>query len=87
MGLIEDLSHGNLDGMKAALADDVTWWLPGSLPISGTYTGKADIFENLLGKALPYVEPDSISIRVQSAIAEDEAVAVEWECERNLVGN
>ncbi len=78
LGFIEDLSHGNLDGVTAAFADDATWWLPGSLPVSGTYTGKQEILEGFFGQALPYFEPNSVSIQVQSAIAEDDAVAVEW---------
>jgi hypothetical protein len=78
LGFVEDLSHGNLDNVTAAFADDVTWWLPGSLPVSGTYTGKKEVLEGFFGKALPYFEPNSMSIHVQSAIAEDNAVAVEW---------
>ena len=53
LGFIEDLSHGNLDNVTAAFADDVTWWLPGSLPVSGTYTGKKEILEGFFGKAFP----------------------------------
>ena len=78
LGFIEDLSHGNIDAVTAAFADDVTWWLPGSLPVSGTHTGKKAILEDFFGKAIPYFEPNSMSIQVQSAIAEDNAVAVEW---------
>lgn len=78
LGFVEDLSHGNIDAVTAAFADDVTWWLPGSLPVSGTYTGKKEILEDFFGKAFPYFEPNSMSIYVQSAIAEDNAVAVEW---------
>ena len=78
LGFIEDLSHGNIDAVTAAFADDVTWWLPGSLPVSGTHTGKKAILEDFFGKAQPYLEPNTMSIQVQSAIAEDNAVAVEW---------
>jgi ketosteroid isomerase-like protein len=78
LGFIEDLSHGNLDGVTAAFADDVTWWLPGSLPVSGTYTGKQEMLEGFFGKVSQYFAPDRLSIQVQSIIAEDDAVAVEW---------
>ena len=37
------LSSGNLKAIDAALADDATWWLPGSLPVSGTHHGKKGI--------------------------------------------
>ena len=75
---IEDLVSGNLDAVTAAFADDATWWLPGSLPVSGTYKGKQEIFEGFFGTAQAYFEPESLSVHVQSIIAEDDAVAVEW---------
>lgn len=75
---IENLSSGNVDAVTAAFTDDVTWWLPGSLPVSGTFKGKKAILEDFFGKAFPYFEPGTLSIQVQSAIAEDNAVAVEW---------
>ncbi len=37
---VEALSSGNVEAAKAALADDATWWIPGSLPVSGTHRGK-----------------------------------------------
>lgn len=78
LGFIEDLSNGNITAVEAAFAEDASWWLPGSLPVSGTFKGKKAIFEDFFGKAFPYFEPDSMSIQVKSAIAEDDAVAVEW---------
>ena len=78
LGFIEDLSNGNIKAVEAAFAEDASWWLPGSLPVSGTFKGKKAIFEDFFGKAFPYFEPDSMSIQVKSAIAEDDAVAVEW---------
>ena len=75
---IEDLAQGNLDAVTAAFADDATWWLPGSLPVSGTYKGKQEILEGFFATAQSYFEPDSLSIHVQSVIAEGDAVAVEW---------
>lgn len=78
LGFVEALSSGNLDVVKAALADDVTWWIPGSLPVSGTHRGKKAIFEDFLGKAVTLFEPKSLSIQVRNAIAEGDCVAVEW---------
>lgn len=75
---IENLSTGNVDAVTAAFTDDVSWWLPGSLPVSGTFKGKKAILEEFFGKAFPFFEPGTLSIQVQSAIAEDNAVAVEW---------
>ncbi len=72
LGFIDDVSHG----MSAAFADDVTRWLPGSLPVAGPYTGKKEVLEDCFGRAQSYFKPNSVSVQVQ--IAEDNAVAVEW---------
>ena len=78
LGFVEALSSGNLDAINAALADDATWWLPGSLPVSGTHRGKKGIFDGFLAKAAPFFEPRTLSISVQNSIAEGDCVAVEW---------
>lgn len=78
LGFVEALSKGNLDAVSAALADDATWWLPGSLPVSGTHRGKKGILEGFFGKAVPLFEPRTLSISVQNTIAEGDCVAVEW---------
>ena len=53
LGFIEDLSNGNVTAVEAAFAEDASWWLPGSLPVSGTFKGKKAIFEDFFGKAFP----------------------------------
>ena len=78
LGFVEALSSGNIEAAKAALADDATWWIPGSLPVSGTHRGKKAIFEEFLGKAQALFQPNSVSIQVRNAIAEGDCVAVEW---------
>ena len=78
LGFVEALSSGNIEAAKAALADDVTWWIPGSLPVSGTHRGKKAIFEDFLGQAQAFFQPNSISIQVRNAIGEGDMVAVEW---------
>ena len=77
-GFIEALSSGNLKAIDTALADDATWWLSGSLPVSGTHRGKKGIFEGFLAKAAPLFQPGSLAIEVRNTIAEGDCVAVEW---------
>jgi uncharacterized protein len=77
-GFVEALSAGNIEAAKVALADDATWWIPGSLPVSGTHRGKKAIFEDFLGQAQGLFQPNSISIEVRSLIGENDNVAVEW---------
>jgi uncharacterized protein len=78
LGLVEALSSGNVEAAKAALADEATWWIPGSLPVSGTYRGKKAIFEDFLGQAQALFQPNTVSIQVRNAVAEGDNVAVEW---------
>ena len=78
LGFVEALSSGNVEAAKAALADDATWWIPGSLPVSGTHRGKKAIFEDFLGQAQALFQPNSVSIQVRNAIGEGDSVAVEW---------
>jgi ketosteroid isomerase-like protein len=78
LGFVEAFSRGNIEAAKAVVADDATWWIPGSLPVSGTYRGKKGIFEEFLGKAGALFQPNSVSIQVRNAIAEGDLVAVEW---------
>ena len=75
---IEALSNGDVEAVSAAFTEDVTWWLPGSLPVSGTYTGSKQILEGFFATAFPYFEPNTLTITVQRAVAEINAVAVEW---------
>ncbi len=58
------------------VADDATWWMPGNLPFSGTYT-KVQIqavFEGVLDRFV--AAPD---MQVLNVTAEDDRVAVEVE--------
>ena len=77
-GFINALASGNVDILNSTLADDATWWLPGSLPVSGTHRGKKGIFEGFLAKAAPLFQPGSLAIDVRNTIAEGDCVAVEW---------
>jgi uncharacterized protein len=77
-GFINALASGNVDVLNSTLADDATWWLPGSLPVSGTHRGKKGIFEGFLAKAAPLFQPGSLAIDVRNTIAEGDCVAVEW---------
>ncbi len=76
LGLVKALLSGNVEAARAALADDATWWIPGSLPVSGTHYGKKAIFEDFMGRVS--FQPGSLSIQVSNAIGEADYVAIEW---------
>lgn len=75
IGLLEDLSKGNINGVLNAMAESATWWVSGNLPeLSGTKSKKeiAELFGNL-GSLFP----KGLTVTVDSAIAEGDRVAVE----------
>ncbi|MBM4258669.1 MAG: nuclear transport factor 2 family protein [Deltaproteobacteria bacterium] len=78
LGFIDALAKGNMETFNSLLADDATWWLPGSLPVSGTHKGKKGILEGFVMKAAPHFQPGSLSIEVRNTIAEGDFVTVEW---------
>lgn len=69
-------SNGDVDGVLAAMTDDGTWWVSGSLEgMSGTYE-KAKFGPLLRGATELYVE-GALRITPTSMIAEGNSVAVE----------
>ena len=52
LGLLENLSKGNIDGVLNAMAESATWWTAGSIPpISGTKS----LLRSLVGGIAPAV--------------------------------
>jgi ketosteroid isomerase-like protein len=78
LGFIEAMNKGDMEAIGAALAEDVSWWFPGSLPWSGTHKGRETIFRDLFGPAMSLFEPGTLSWEVRNAIGEGDQVAVEW---------
>ena len=75
--VLEFLRHQydhRIDEAFALVADDATWWMPGSLPVSGTYR-KDEIQAIFAGVRDRFVEPPRMEIR--TVTAEDDRVAVE----------
>ena len=68
-------SH-RIDEAFELVAEDATWWMPGSLPVSGTYS-KQEIQAIFSGVEARFVEPPPM--RIQAVTAEDDRVAVEVE--------
>src|SRR5262245_49673489 len=63
------LSRGDMAGAQALLADNTTWWMPGTLPTSGVYKQRDAILEEC---------QDYASIEVRHAVGEGNHVAVAW---------
>ena len=77
--VLEFLDHQysfHMEEAFALVADDATWWMPGKLPFSGTYS-KAEIravFDTVPSRFVGV--PD---MRITTVTAEDDRVAVEVE--------
>lgn len=66
-------NRGDFDACFAMLDDDITWTNIGSTSLSGTYRGKADLMENLLGPLFGQLEA-GIRSEILRLIAEDDFV-------------
>lgn len=73
---LEVFSSGAVDETMAMMADGATWWVAGTMPISGTYD--KDAFATLLGGVLETCT-GPIRITPKAMTAEGERVAVEAE--------
>jgi uncharacterized protein len=72
------LQRGDIAAVRDSFAEQATWWLPGELPLSGTWRGRDQILDEFLASALRYYDPDTVSIEVTNVVAEGEQVALEW---------
>jgi uncharacterized protein (TIGR02246 family) len=72
------VAAGDLDTVRDSFAEHATWWLGGSLPISGTWNGREAIIGEFLGAAMRHYEPGSVDLEVTSVVADGELVSVEW---------
>jgi uncharacterized protein len=75
---VEALQRGDADAVRDSFAEQATWWLPGELPLSGTWRGRDQILDEFLASAMRYYDPDTVSIEVTNVVAEGDQVALEW---------
>jgi uncharacterized protein (TIGR02246 family) len=78
LNYVEALQRGDADAVRDSFAEQATWWLPGELPLSGTWRGRDQILDEFLASAMQYYDPDTVSIEVTNVVAEGEQVALEW---------
>ena len=71
-----NLNNGNFAAAFEKVADDVAWWIPGTLPFSGTKDKKGymAIVERIRGGF-----PGGLVFEIKSLVGEDEKVAAEVE--------
>lgn len=72
----EHLNRGDVAAAFAPIDDDVAWWVPGTLPFSGT-KNKAG-YMGIVGK-IQSGFPDGLAFTVGTLVAEGDLVAAEVE--------
>lgn len=72
------LVGGDLEQIGAFFAADATWQIHGTLPLSGTYRGRAEIIGFLSGALDGLFEPGSHSLSFGAVVANGETAVLEW---------
>ena len=66
-------NRGDMDACFDLIADDITWTNVGTMSLSGTYRGKAELMDRLLGPLFDRLEA-GISSDIVDLIAENDKV-------------
>lgn len=66
-------NRGDMDACFDLIADDITWTNIGTTSLSGTYRGKQEVMDKLLGPLFGQLKA-GISMDVEALIAEDDYV-------------
>lgn len=76
MDFYDAAARGDMDRCFAILADDVTWTNIGTTKFSGTYSGKQDLIENLLGPVFSQLKAGIVST-IERLTAEADVVVAQ----------
>lgn len=79
LGWIDAVNRGDVDAIVGGFHPEATWWVSGSLPVSGLYEGRDAIMRDFFGPALELFQPGTFRLEPKSTVAEGTRVAVEWE--------
>ena len=73
------LQRGDIDALRASFAPDATWSLRGDLPVSGTWTGAAEILDGFLAGMISRLDATQpLSQEVTGIVADGDTAVVEW---------
>lgn len=73
------LGRGELAALRASFASDATWTLPGDLPVSGTWTGPAQILDVFLAAMVDRLDATvPVSQDLHRIVADGEYAVAEW---------
>ena len=76
---VNAVRDGDLTLIRDSFAEDATWHYPGSLPLSGTWTGRETIVDDFLGGMGSLLQPGStVTVELTNVVAEGDQVVAEW---------
>jgi ketosteroid isomerase-like protein len=79
------LAAGEHEDAARMFAEDGTFWVPGTLPLSGTLTGPEEILEKNFRAGRKLTVPGTRQFVVGTVLAEGAHVAAEWIVRRKVV--
>jgi uncharacterized protein len=72
------IEAGDTRAVLGSLAEDATWTLAGTLPISGTWDGRSAVIDAFLAASMSLYEPGSVRVQVTRATREGRRLALRW---------
>jgi uncharacterized protein len=72
------IQDGDLDALRAILAEEATWTLHGTLPVAGHYVGRQAILQDFLGQGLGLYRPGTLKLELTRIVSDEDVVAIEW---------
>ena len=72
------LQTGDMEALRAFFLPDATWTLTGDLPLSRTWTGPGQIFDEFIPAMFTRFVPETVELEFEGVIAEGERVFAEW---------
>jgi ketosteroid isomerase-like protein len=81
----DGINQGSMEAAANAFAEDATFWVPGSLPFSGTLHGRQAILEKNFIPSANFSVPGTFKVEVRIMIADGDYVVAEWITRRKML--
>jgi uncharacterized protein len=72
------MNRMDVDAVGALLNHDVTWTMPGDLPVSGRHEGREAVMGDLLANAAALFEPGSLRFELAMVVSEGRHAIAEY---------
>ena len=72
------MNRMDVEAIGALLTDDATWTMPGDLPVSGRYEGRAAVLGDFLANAAALFEPGSLRFELETVLTDGSHAIAEY---------